>query len=113
LSAGTGGFPGKGYVVVVRAVRIDWDYCKRTVLITSLPKEAVGASLVVKAYFDRWPYEELQFRGMKSFACLNRVAGYGKKRLLDEKVRNAQQELQTKILVGRLRSSLPPNGLIR
>lgn len=69
----------KGYLVVVRAVRIDWDYGKRTVLITSLPKETVGASLVVKAYFNRWPHEELQFRSMKSFACLNRVAGYGKK----------------------------------
>jgi hypothetical protein len=92
---------------VVRAVRIDWDYGKRTVLITSLPKEAVGASLVVKAYFDRWPYEELQFRGMKSFACLNRVAGYGKKRLPDEKVRHAQQELQTKIRALRQNLSLP------
>jgi len=36
---------------------------------------------VVKAYFDRWPSEELQFKRMKSFACLNRVAGYGKKKL--------------------------------
>lgn len=94
----------KGYVVVVRAVRIDWDYGKRTVLITSLPKEAVGASVVVKAYFDRWPHEELQFRGMKSFACLNRVAGYGKKKLPDEKVRQAQEELQTRIRA--LRQSL-------
>src|SRR6266699_2688043 len=51
-------------------------YGKTTVLITSLPRETVGASLVVKAYFDRWPHEELQFRSMKSFACLNRVAGY-------------------------------------
>jgi len=28
----------KGYLVVVRAVRIEWDYGKRTVLVTSLPK---------------------------------------------------------------------------
>ena len=94
----------KGYLVVVRAVRIDWDYGKRTVLITSLPKEMVGASLVVKAYFDRWPYEELQFRSMKSFACLNRVAGYGKKKLPDEKVRQTQKELQARITA--LRQSL-------
>jgi hypothetical protein len=84
----------KGYLVVVRAVRIDWDYGKRTVLITSLPQETVGASLVVKAYFDRWPNEELQFRSMKSFACLNRVAGYGKKKLPDEAVRQKQKDLQ-------------------
>jgi transposase len=97
----------KGYVVVVRAVRIDWDYGKTTVLITSLPKEAVGASQVVKAYFDRWPYEELQFRAMKSFACLNRVAGYGKKKLPDENVRQAQQELQTRIRELRQRLHVP------
>lgn len=94
----------KGYLVVVRAVRIDWDYGKRTVLITSLPKEAVGASLVVKAYFERWPHEELQFRSMKSFACLNRVAGYGKKKLPDPKVRETQQELLERITA--LRQSL-------
>lgn len=94
----------KGYLVVVRAVRIDWDTGKRTVLITSLPKETVGASLVVKAYFDRWPNEELQFRSMKSFACLNRVAGYGKRKLPDEKVRKTQKELQVRIT--KLRQSL-------
>jgi len=94
----------KGYLVVVRVVRIDWDYGKRTVLITSLPKEAVGASLVVKAYFNRWPNEELQFRSMKSFACLNRVAGYGKKKLPDEGVRQKQRELQARITA--LRQSL-------
>jgi hypothetical protein len=97
----------KGYLVVVRAVRINWDYGKTTVLITSLPKETVGASLVVKAYFDRWPCEELQFRGMKSFACLNRVAGYGKKRLPDEKVRQTQKELRVRITALRQKLSVP------
>jgi hypothetical protein len=84
----------KGYLVEVRAVCIDWDHDKRTVLTTSLPVEEVGASLVVKAYFDRWPCEELQFRGMKQFSCLNRVAGYGKKELPDEKMREKQTKLQ-------------------
>jgi transposase len=97
----------KGYLVVVRGVRIDWDYGKTTVLITSLPKETVGASLVVKTYFDRWPYEELQFRGMKSFACLNRVAGYGKKRLPDDKVRQTQKELRVRITELRQKLSVP------
>jgi hypothetical protein len=94
----------QGYLVVVRAVRIDWDYGKRTVLITSLPKAAVGASLVVKAYFDRWPHEELQFRSMKSFACLHRVAGYGKKELPDQNVRRRQAELLERVTA--LRRSL-------
>jgi transposase len=101
----------KGYLVVVRAVRIDWDHGKRTVLITSLPKEAVGASQVVKAYFDRWPYEELQFRSMKSFACLNRVAGYGKKKLRDERVRQKQKELQGRITALRHRLRTPLKAL--
>ena len=97
----------KGYLVEVRAVRIEWDYGKRTVLITSLPREAVGASLVVKAYFDRWPCEELQFRSMKSFACLNRVAGYGKKKLPDERVRATQEQLQHQITGLRQRLKVP------
>jgi hypothetical protein len=97
-----------GYVVVVRAVRIDWDYGRRTGLVTSLPPEAVGASLVVRAYFERWPCEELPFRRMKSFACLNRVAGYGKKQLPDERVRQKQQGLleRMKGLRERLRQPL-------
>ena len=87
----------KGYLVVVRAIRIDWDKGKTTVLITSLPQTIVGASVVVKGYFDRWPNEELQFRSMKSFACLNRVAGYGKKRLPDERARAKQKDLAGRI----------------
>jgi transposase len=87
----------KGYLIVVRAVRIDWDYGKTTVLITSLPQETVGPSLVVKAYFSRWPHEEQQFRAMKSFACLHRVAGYGKKKLPDEKAREKQKKFKEQI----------------
>lgn len=87
----------KGYLVVVRAGRSDWDYGKRTVLRTRLPKEAVGASLVVKADFDRWPYAALQFRRLKSLAGLNRGAGSGTKQLPAEKVRQAQQERQARI----------------
>ena len=97
----------KGYLVVVRAIRIDWDHGKTTVLITSLPRETVGASLVVKAYFDRWPHEELQFRSMKWFAWLNRVAGYGKKKLSDETVRAKQKELGARITEWRKKLAVP------
>jgi hypothetical protein len=97
----------KGYLVEVRAVRIDWDHGKTTVLTTSLPREMVGASLVVKAYFARWPYEELQFRSMKSFACLNRVAGYGKKKLPDEKAGAKQKELAARITEWRQKLAVP------
>jgi transposase len=101
----------KGYVLVVRAIRIDWDQGKTTVLITSLPREVVGASRVVKAYFDRWPNEELQFRSMKSFACLNRVAGYGKKRLPDEKARARQKELARRMAERREKLKAPLEAL--
>jgi transposase len=84
----------KGYLLEVRAILIEWDHGKVTVLVTSLPVEVVETSLVVKAYFDRWPCEELQFRGMKHFACLNKVAGYGKKELPDENMRAKQQKLR-------------------
>jgi hypothetical protein len=97
----------KGYLVVVRAIHIDWDHGKTTVLVTSLPRETVGASLVVKAYFDRWPNEELQFRHMKSFACLNRVAGYGKKKLPDENARAKQQKVRERITQWRQKLAVP------
>jgi hypothetical protein len=101
----------KGYLIVVRAIRIDWDQGKTTVLITSLPREVVGASLVVKGYFDRWPREELQFRGMKSFSCLNRVAGYGKKKLPDERVGEKQKQLRGQIEEYRSRLEVPLKAL--
>lgn len=87
----------EGYLIAVRAVRIEWDNGKRTVLLTSLLSNTIGASLVVKAYFDRWPQQELVFRGMKKFASLHRVAGYGKQEGLDATVRVKQQELEEKI----------------
>jgi transposase len=97
----------KGYILVVRAILIEWDHGKRTVLLTDLPEE-IGASLVVKAYFDRWPCQELQFRGMKHATCLNRAAGYGKKEIPDENVIKKQQKLRANIaaLKRRLRAQL-------
>jgi len=86
----------KGYVIVVRAIRVEWDYGKRTILLTSLPANTVGPSLVVKGYFERWPQQELVFRGMKGFASLHRVAGYGKQLVEDVTVRVKQQDLQEK-----------------
>lgn len=89
----------KGYLVVVRAIRIEWDHGKRTILLTSLSTKTVGPSLVAKGYFDRWPQQELVFRGMKGFASFHRVAGYGKQKLEDTKVRETQKELEKKLQV--------------
>lgn len=87
----------KGYLFVTRAIQVQWDYGKTTYLITSLPMEILGASEVVKAYFDRWPDQELVFKVMKSVASLNRVAGYGKQKMVDTGVLARQQQLSQTI----------------
>jgi hypothetical protein len=82
----------KGYLVETRAVKIDWDNGKRTVLMTSLPEKAVRSSEVVQSYFKRWPCEELQFRSMKSSVSLHRVAGYGKQEIEDKEIARRQRQ---------------------
>ena len=84
----------KGYLIVSRAIVVEWDYGKRTVLLTSLDPQVVGASEVVKAYFDRWPDQELTFRVMKSVASLHRVAGYGKQEVANPRVIQRQRQLR-------------------
>jgi hypothetical protein len=87
----------KGYLIVSRAIEIQWDYGKRTVLLTSLSADLVVASEVVKSYFDRWPDQELAFRTMKAVVCLHRVAGYGKQKQADDRVVRRQEELRQSI----------------
>jgi arginine repressor len=87
----------RGYLFLTRAIKIEWDRGKETYLITSLPKEIIRTSQLVKAYFDRWPDEELSFKVMKAIGCLHRVAGYGKQKLPDVKVRKRQEELTSEI----------------
>jgi transposase len=87
----------KGYLISSRAIRIDWDYGKQTMIVTSLEPDVVGPSEVVKAYFDRWPYQELGFREMKKVACLNRIAGYGRQQQEDRNVVKKQGELRKQI----------------
>jgi len=87
----------KGYLIVVRAIEIEWDNGKHTVLLTSLSSEIIRASEIVKAYFDRWPNQELPFKAMKSVACLHRVAGYGKQKVENTRVVNRQRQLRDRI----------------
>ena len=98
---------GKGYLIVVRAIKIAWNDGKITVLITNLPAKILDGSRVAKTYFDRWPLQELWFRDAKDFGALHRVAGYGKKLLDDETVRAKQKDLQKKIAVIRDRLQQP------
>lgn len=102
----------KGYLFLTRAIKIEWDRGKSTYLITSLPKEIIGTSQIVKSYFDRWPDEELPFKVMKAVGCLHRVAGYGKQKMIDVKVQKRQTELADQIqqLRVQLRESLTAIG---
>jgi len=102
-----------GYLIVTRAIKIEWDYGRVTVLITSLPEGTLGPSEVVKAYFERWPAQELSFKVMKQVACLNRVAGYGKQRLDDTNVGRKQQKLSAEIKTLRGQLALPLEAIAR
>ena len=84
------------YLVVSRAIKISWDNGKETVLITSVPKLMVDASEIVHAYFRRWPAQELIFRRQKAAVSLHRVCGYGRKRVINERVRAELEELRAK-----------------
>ena len=83
----------KGYLVTSRAISINWDNGKMTVLLTSLPGDIIDTSTVVWSYFRRWPAQELQFRDNKAAVSLNRVAGYGKAEVDNPQVREEQKKL--------------------
>ena len=87
----------KGYLISSRAIKIDWDNGKMTILLTSLPLKIVDASEVVWSYFQRWPAQELQFRYKKAAVSLNRVAGYGRKEIENPRVIEAQQKSAKRI----------------
>jgi hypothetical protein len=87
----------KGYMIRTRAVKIEWDNGKTTVLLTSLPVMEVVASEVVHSYFTRWPAEELQFKSMKGAVSMSRVSGYGKQKIEDEQVVKKQRHASKRI----------------
>jgi hypothetical protein len=87
----------KGYLISTRAIKIDWDHGKVTILLTSIPREIVDASDVVWSYFRRWPAQELQFRHKKAAVALHRVVGYGKKETDNPRVLEQQHKSAKKI----------------
>ena len=94
----------KGYLVRTRGIKINWDNGKTTVLLTSLPVETTGSSEIVRSYFNRWPAQELQFKGMKSATSLHRVAGYGKQEIKDEGV--AERQAHATMMINKLKEIL-------
>jgi hypothetical protein len=68
-----------GYIYECRAVIVNWDNGRKSVLITDIPHDLLDASEIAKKYFDRWPMQEKRFRDAKSGVNIYRIAGYGKK----------------------------------
>nr|QNT35468.1 hypothetical protein EKMJPAOO_00018 [uncultured Methanosarcinales archaeon] len=68
-----------GYLYECRAVDLEWDNGRKSVLITNIPPELLDTSEITKKYFDRWPMQEKQFRDAKSGVNIHRITGYGKK----------------------------------
>ena len=85
------------YIFETRGILIDWDHGKRTLMATNLPRELVSSSVTVKSYFDRWPDQELPFRGMKATVALHRIFGYGKMKIENANVRQKCEQLQADI----------------
>lgn len=63
----------------LRAVIINWDNGRESVLVTDIPEDLLDASEITKRYFDRWPMQEKRFRDEKSGVNIHRIVGYGKK----------------------------------
>jgi len=87
----------KGYIFETRAVEVQWDNGRTSVLITSVPEAIFSTDYVVKSYFDRWPAQELDFKDMKAGVNLHRVVGYGKKLVDNTKVLERIEQLQGQI----------------
>src|SRR3972149_4367483 len=87
----------KGYIYATRAVQVNWDNGRTCVLITSLSQSIYSTDNVVKSYFDRWPAQELSFKDMKSGVNINRIVGFTKKLIDNEKILLKIEELQQAI----------------
>jgi transposase len=87
----------KGYFISTRAIVVDWDNGRQTVLIASLPKSTVDASEIVFSYFRRWPSQELTYRYEKATVCLSRIAGYGRKKVANSRQGDKQEKCAEKI----------------
>lgn len=89
----------KTKIVRTRAVEIDWDNGKKTVLMTSLPVNIIDSSIVVWSYFRRWPCQEIQFKKDKATVSLSKIAGYGKKEISNERVQALRLKLESEISI--------------
>ena len=63
------------YIFETRAVQVNWDNGRTSVLITSVPEAIFSMDNVVKSYFDRRHAQELDFNDMKGSVNLHRGCG--------------------------------------
>lgn len=69
----------KEYICELRAVIVNWDNGRQSVLVTDISSNLLDASEIVKRYFDRWPMQEKRFRDEKAGVNIHRIVGYGRK----------------------------------
>jgi hypothetical protein len=69
----------KEYICELRAVIVNWDNGRQSVLVTDISSDLLDASEIVKRYFDRWPMQEKRFRDEKAGVNIHRIVGYGRK----------------------------------
>nr|QNO42902.1 hypothetical protein NICIAEDM_00009 [Methanosarcinales archaeon ANME-2c ERB4]QNO44150.1 hypothetical protein PDKEKAMI_00001 [Methanosarcinales archaeon ANME-2c ERB4] len=87
-----------GYIYECRAVVVEWDNGRKSVLITNIPPELLDANEITKKYFDRWPMQEKQFRDAKCGVNIHRIVGYGKKIENYDKMSEKHGEICKKIV---------------
>lgn len=93
-----------GYIYEARAIIVEWDNGRESVLVTNIPSEMLDASEITKRYFDRWPKQEKEFRDYKGRLNIHRIVGYGKK--LEDYDSMQEKYAKIKKTIGKLRLKL-------
>lgn len=87
----------KDYIYESRAVIVRWENGRQSVLVTNIPDDLLDAGEITKRYFDRWPFQEKQFRDTKNGVNIHRIVGYGKRCEPYEKMRDKGNTLRERI----------------
>ena len=66
----------KDYICELRAVIVEWDNNRKSVLVTDIDEDLLDASEITKKYFDRWPKQEKRLRDEKAGVNIHRIVGY-------------------------------------
>ncbi|MCP4402746.1 MAG: hypothetical protein GY801_36270 [bacterium] len=74
-----------------------WENGRQSVLVTNIPADLLDAGEITKHYFDRWPFQEKQFRDTKHGVNIHRIVGDGKRCEPYEKMREKCNSLRERI----------------